>query len=166
VNLEGLRRPGVHGRWMLVVLLPFALVLARLPAYTDRREIRTLDGDAVRYLGVVVLTIGVVPRVGPMSVLGRRFTWPLATQEHHPFMTTRFYRYIQHPSCLGALLGMVGWMLVFRSGIGLILVVLLMLMLAGVIPQEEALLKSGFGEAYTGDPHRTWRLVPFLYGKM
>ena len=35
------------------------LVAAYLPAYTDRKEFWTLDGDAIRWLGVVVFAAAV-----------------------------------------------------------------------------------------------------------
>jgi protein-S-isoprenylcysteine O-methyltransferase Ste14 len=98
-----------------------------------------------------------------MFVLGRRFTWPLASQEAHRLETSGFYRVIRHPSYLGALLGGAGWVLVFRSGIGLILIGLLVPVLLGVIREEEALLATEFGDEYAAYRRRTWRLLPFLY---
>lgn len=77
---EGFRRPDAHGRWILLPFLVFSVLLAWLPAETDRRDLWTLDGDGVRWLGLVLLAAGCVLRVGPMFVLGRRFTWPLASQ--------------------------------------------------------------------------------------
>ena len=129
----------------------------------DRRGIATIDGDAVRYLGLILLIVGGGLRVGPMFVLGRRFTYPLATQEPHPLMTTGFYRFIRHPSYLGGLLGMVGWVLVFRSGVGLVLGLLLIPVFIGVIRAEEELLRAEFGEQYAAYQRRTWRLIPFVY---
>jgi len=78
-------------------------------------------------------------------------------------VTTGFYRFIRHPSYLGALLGTVGWVLVFRSGIGLLLTVLLIAMLVIVIRAEESLLLSEFGEEYAAYQRRTWLLLPFLF---
>ena len=73
------------------------------------------------------------------------------------------YRIIRHPSYLGALLGGSGWVLVFRSGIGLLLIALLVPVLIGTIRAEEAQLLSEFGENYADYRRRTWRLLPFLY---
>jgi protein-S-isoprenylcysteine O-methyltransferase Ste14 len=163
INLGGCTRPDARGRWILAPVALLTLVLTWLPAYSDRRDLWTLDGDAVRYLGLALLAVGSVLRVGPMFALGRRFTWPLATQEVHRLVTTGFYRFIRHPSYLGALLGGIGWVLVFRSGIGLLLIALLVPVLIGMIRAEEARLLSEFGENYADYRRRTWRLLPFLY---
>src|SRR5262249_26548361 len=144
IDLGGCTRPDARGRWILAPAALISLAMAWLPAYADRRDLGTLDGDAVRYLGLALLTVGGVLRGGPMFVLGRRFSWPLASQEAHRLETTGFYRVIRHPSYLGALLGAAGWVLAFRSGIGLILVGLLVPILLGVIRAEEALLAAEF----------------------
>lgn len=78
-------------------------------------------------------------------------------------MTTGFYRYIRHPSYLGAYLGGIGWVLVFRSVIGLVLMLLLALAFGWVVGKEEALLLTEFGDEYTAYRRRTWRLLPFVY---
>jgi protein-S-isoprenylcysteine O-methyltransferase Ste14 len=163
INLSGFKREDSRGRWIIAPVIVLTLALAGLPAYADRRDLGTLDGDVVRYLGLALLSVGGVLRVGPMFALGRRFTWPLATQEEHRLVTTGFYRIIRHPSYLGALLGGIGWVLVFRSGIGLLLILLLVPMFIRILPAEEALLLSEFGEAYAAYQRRTWRLLPFLY---
>jgi protein-S-isoprenylcysteine O-methyltransferase Ste14 len=163
IHLGGFKRPDARGRWLLAPMILIALALTWSPAYCDRRDLWTLDGDAVRYLGLALLSIGCVLRVGPMFVLGRRFTWPLASQEVHRLVTTGFYRYIRHPSYLGALLGMAGWVLVFRSGIGLVPFALLILLFLPILGAEEALLLSEFGETYEDYRRRTWRLIPFVY---
>src|SRR5438093_948839 len=53
VNLSSGRREDTSNRWIFVPVLILGFLLAWLPAYTDRREIWTLDGDFVRYLGLV-----------------------------------------------------------------------------------------------------------------
>jgi protein-S-isoprenylcysteine O-methyltransferase Ste14 len=162
-NLSGFQQPNARKRWLLVPVTLITVLLAWLPAYTDRRDLWTLDGDAVRYLGLVLFIAGCVLRVGPIFALGRRFTWPLASQEEHRLVTTGFYRYIRHPSYLGALMGTIGLVLVFRSGIGLPLVGLLVPIFFWIIPEEEARLRAEFGEDYAAYQRQTWRLLPFLY---
>jgi protein-S-isoprenylcysteine O-methyltransferase Ste14 len=162
-NGEGFRRPDAHGRWIILPVLVFSLLLAWLPAETDRRDLWTLDGEGVRWLGLVLLVVGCVLRVGPMFVLGRRFTWPLASQEEHRLVTSGFYRYIRHPSYLGALLGGIGWVLVFRSAIGLVLLLVLCLSFGWTVAKEEALLLTEFGDEYEAYRRRTWRMIPFVY---
>ncbi len=163
VSLRGFSRPDSRGRWLLFPFLLFTVLLAWLPAETDRRDFWTLDGDGVRYSGLALLTLGSVLRVGPMFALGGRFTWPLASQEDHRLVTTGFYRFIRHPSYLGALLGGIGWGLVFRSGVGLVLMALLCVCFGPFLRKEEALLVSEFGEEYQVYQRRTWRLIPFIY---
>jgi protein-S-isoprenylcysteine O-methyltransferase Ste14 len=163
LNLAGFTRKDSRGRWVLVPVALLSLAMAGLPAYLDRRDLWTLDGNAVRYLGLALLGLGCVLRVGPMFALGDRFTWPLARQESHRLVTTGFYRYIRHPSYLGALLGGAGWVLVFRCGIGALLFALLIPLGAPLVRAEEALLRQEFGEEYAAYERRTWRLIPFLF---
>jgi protein-S-isoprenylcysteine O-methyltransferase Ste14 len=163
INLGGCVRGDAQHRWVLAPFAGIALLIAGVPAYDDRREIATIDGEATRYLGLALMVVGAWFRVGPMFLLGRRFTWPVASQEPHPLLTTGLYRHIRHPSYLGGFVGGIGWVLVFRSGLGLILVALLVPMMKLVVDAEEALLAAEFGESYETYRRRTWRFIPYLY---
>jgi protein-S-isoprenylcysteine O-methyltransferase Ste14 len=162
-NISSGRREDTRNRWIFLPFLVLGFVLGWLPAYTDRRDIWTIDGDAVRYLGLALFVVGSVLRVGAVFVLGRRFSGLVAIQEGHELETGSLYRFIRHPSYLGLLLGMLGWVLVFRSAIGVLVALLFLPPLVARMNSEEALLESEFGERYAGDRRRTWRLVPFLY---
>jgi protein-S-isoprenylcysteine O-methyltransferase Ste14 len=162
-NLSGGRREDTKNRWILLPFLVVGLVLAWLPAYTDRHDIWTIDGDAVRYLGLALFVVGSVLRVAAVFVLGRRFSGLVAIQEGHELVTGGLYRVIRHPSYLGLLLGLFGWALIFRSAIGLLVSLLLLPPLMARMNSEEALLESEFGERYADYRRRTWRLLPFLY---
>jgi protein-S-isoprenylcysteine O-methyltransferase Ste14 len=119
---------------------------------------------AVRYLGLALFVIGSVLRVGGVFALGRRFSGLVAIQEGHELETGGLYGVIRHPSYLGLLLGFFGWVLVFRSVIGVLIISLLVLPLVVVrMNSEEALLESEFGERYPDYRRRTWRLLPFIY---
>lgn len=58
---------------------------------------------------------------------------------------------------------MLGWNLVFRSGIGLGLVPGLFLAILARIQDEEKFLESKFGAQYAEYKRGTWRLLPFVY---
>jgi protein-S-isoprenylcysteine O-methyltransferase Ste14 len=81
----------------------------------------------------------------------------------HTLVTTGIYGAIRHPSYLGLPLMALGWVFAFRSGVGLLLVVLTLLPLLARITSEEKLLQTQFGAEYDSYRARTWRLVPFLY---
>jgi protein-S-isoprenylcysteine O-methyltransferase Ste14 len=148
-------------RIVLLGSLPILAVLIFLPVYADRREMMVFDGDVVRYLGLVIYAAGCVFRIWPMFVLKKRFRAPWTTQQQHYLVTTGFYRYIRHPSYLGVILAMLGWFLVFRCWI--ILVVVFVLVPLGIpqIRKEEKMLVEEFGEEYAAYQKRTW-MLPFV----
>jgi protein-S-isoprenylcysteine O-methyltransferase Ste14 len=162
-NLSGGRREDTKNRWILIPFFVLGFVLAWLPAYTDRHEVGTIDGDMARYGGLAFYIIGCVLRLAPVFVLGRRFSGLVAIQEGHELVTGGLYRRIRHPSYLGLLLMLFGWALVFRSAIGVLLSLLLLPPLIARMNSEEALLASEFGERYADYRRRTWRLLPFVY---
>jgi protein-S-isoprenylcysteine O-methyltransferase Ste14 len=162
-NISSGRREDTANRWIFLPFLVLGFLLAWLPAYTDRCDLWTIDGDTVRYLGLALFVIGSVLRVAAVFVLGRRFSGLVAIQEGHELETGGLYRVIRHPSYLGLLLGLFGWALVFRSGIGVLVSLLLIPPLVARMNSEESLLESEFGDRYADYRRRTWRLLPFLY---
>jgi protein-S-isoprenylcysteine O-methyltransferase Ste14 len=162
-NISSGQREDTKNRWIFLPFLVLGFILGWLPAYTDRYDVWTLDGDAVRYLGLVLFTVGCVLRVGAVFVLGRRFSGLVAIQEGHELETGGLYRVIRHPSYLGLLVSLFGWALVFRSAIAVIASLLMIPPLVARMNSEEALLESEFGPRYSDYRRRTWRLVPFVY---
>jgi protein-S-isoprenylcysteine O-methyltransferase Ste14 len=134
-----------------------------LPAYTDRIGFWTLDGDLLRWFGVFLFAAGGILRLAPVFVLGRRFRSRVAMQPGHALVTTGIYGRIRNPSYLGLLVNLLGWVLAFRSGIGVFLVTLTVVPLLARITSEEKQLRKQFGADYDDYRARTWRLVPFLY---
>ena len=162
-NLSSGRREDASNRWILLPFLVLGIVLGWLPAYTDRREIATIDGDAVRYVGLALYIVGCVVRLAPVFVLGRRFSGLVAIQEDHELVTGGLYRVIRHPSYLGLLIMSLGWSLAFQSDAGIVLTAILLVPLVARIQAEEALLRSHFGAEYDRYRDRTSRLIPGLY---
>jgi protein-S-isoprenylcysteine O-methyltransferase Ste14 len=150
-------------RWVLVVFGAIGLIHGFLPAYTDRIGFWTLDGDTLRWFGLVLYAAGGVIRLWPVFVLGHRFSGLVAIQRGHTLVTTGIYQRIRHPSYLGLLIIMLGGALVFRSGVGVLLTALVLVPLVARMNAEEALLSSQFGAEYNAYRARTWRLVPYSY---
>jgi uncharacterized membrane protein len=127
------------------VILAFGLIgllAAYLPAYTDRKGCWTFDGDAIGWLGVILL---------------------VAIQPGHEFVTSGIYGVIRHPSYLGLLVNSLGWALAFRSGVGILLTALLIPPLLARIRAEERLLRTEFGGKYeAGSGGRTILSPPGL----
>jgi protein-S-isoprenylcysteine O-methyltransferase Ste14 len=134
-----------------------------VPAYTDRTDVWTLDGDAIRWLGVVLFAAGGALRIWPVFVLGRRFSGLVAIQSGHTLVTSGVYGVIRHPSYLGLLVNSLGWALAFRSGVGVLLTALTIPPLVARLRAEERLLSAQFGDAYDAYRSRTSRLLPGIY---
>jgi protein-S-isoprenylcysteine O-methyltransferase Ste14 len=162
-NLSPGEREDRSNRWVIAAFGLLGLLSAFLPAWTDRKELWTLGGDAVRWLGVFLFAAGGALRLWSVFVLSRRFSGLVAIQPGHELATTGIYAVIRHPSYLGLLVNALGWALAFRSGVGVLLAALMVPPLLARIRAEEALLRAHFGEPYDAYRSRTSRLLPGLY---
>ena len=98
-----------------------------------------------------------------MFVLGKRFSGLVAIQPGHTLVTTGIYTTIRNPSYLGLILGTLGWALVFRSIVGIVLTALILIPLVARMNAEENLLREHFGAEYDAYWARTKRLIPWVY---
>src|SRR5215216_1769410 len=57
-NLSPGEREDRTNRWVIVAFAIIGFLSAYLPAYTDRHEIWIIDGDAIRWLGVILFIMG------------------------------------------------------------------------------------------------------------
>ena len=162
-NLSSGVREDRANRWVLVAFGVIGLLLGYLPALTDRLDVMTIDGEAVRWLGVALYAAGGALRIAPVFVLQERFSGLVALQPGHQLVTDGLYGVIRNPSYLGLLVASLGWALAFRSGVGVVLTACLLPPLIARIRAEEALLAEAFGAQYEAYRARTWRLVPGLY---
>src|SRR5215467_7130201 len=162
-NLSTGEREDRANRWVIAAFAVIGLLFAYLPAWTDRHELWTIDGDAVRWLGVILYTAGGALRIWPVYLLGNRFSGLVAIQPGHTLLTTGIYGVIRHPSYLGLLVNAFGWGLAFRSWAGVVLAALLVPLLLARIRSEEALLRAQFGAEYDAYRARTSRLIPGVF---
>jgi protein-S-isoprenylcysteine O-methyltransferase Ste14 len=162
-NLSTGVREDRANRWVIAAFAVIGLLFAYLPAWIDRHELWTIDGDAVRWIGVILYTAGGALRIWPVYVLGNRFSGLVAIQPGHTLLTTGIYGVIRHPSYLGLLVNAFGWGLAFRSWAGVLLAALLVPLLLARIRSEEALLRDQFGAEYDAYCARTSRLIPGVF---
>lgn len=162
-NLSPGLREDPGNRWVIAALTLIGLLEAYLPAYADRKAFWTIDGDPMRWLGVVLFAAGGALRIWPVFVLGRRFSGLVAIQPGHTLASNGVYGVIRHPSYLGLLVNALGWGLAFRSGVGVLLTALMIPPLLARIRAEERLLRTQFGAEYGAYCARTSRLIPGFY---
>jgi protein-S-isoprenylcysteine O-methyltransferase Ste14 len=158
------RREDPSSRWIFIPLIIVAIVFAWLPPHLDHLNRWTIDGDSLRYLGLIMTAIGGFVRVATVFELGHRFSMFVAVQRNHRLKTDGLYRFLRHPGYFGALLVMTGWAFVFRSAIGLLLTAAMCVPIIALIRAEEEFLVREFGEQYRSYQQRTrWRLFPRIY---
>lgn len=146
------------------LLVFHSLFTAFLMPYMDARDLWVLPGgDVTRWVGFVVLALGVSLRLGPMLELGRRFVSVVAVQEGHTLHTRGFYRWVRHPSYLGILLMDLGFAGVFRSVVALALMPVVFWMFKRRMDVEEAFMVEQFGAGYRDFMARTARILPRVY---
>ncbi|HLJ62145.1 MAG TPA: isoprenylcysteine carboxylmethyltransferase family protein [bacterium] len=162
-NLSSGEREDRSNRWVISALGLIGLLSGYVPAWTDRTEFWTLDGDTIRWLGVILFVAGSALRLWPAFVLGRRFSGFVAIQPGHTLVTTGIYGVIRHPSYLSLLVSTLGWALAFRSGVGVLLTALTLAPVVARIHSEEKLLGTQFGDEYEAYRSKTSRLIPGLY---
>jgi protein-S-isoprenylcysteine O-methyltransferase Ste14 len=162
-NLSQGVREDRSNRWVITAFMVLSVVNGFLPAFTDRHDFWTVDGDRVRWIGVVLYGLGGALRLWPVHVLGNRFSGLVAIQPGHELVTGGIYRHVRHPSYLGLLITVLGWGLAFRSGVGVLIAALHLVPLVARMNAEERLLRSEFGEKYAAFCRRTSRLVPGVY---
>ncbi len=150
-------------RWVLIAFMIIALLAAYFSAYTDRIGFWVIGGSGVRWLGVVICSLGSVIRLIPVFVLKKRFSGLVAIQAEHKLETHGIYGLVRNPSYLGMLITAVGWALAFRSIVGIILSLFILIPLIPRIRSEEQLLRAHFGLEYENYFARTWRLIPWIY---
>lgn len=153
-----------HGNdWIFVPLLAMGLMMGWLSAYCDRHNCWTIGGEGVRYAGLIVFLTGAILRIAAMRTLGKRFSVWVAIQKNHQLETSGLYRLVRHPSYTGAIMNLLGWAMVFRSVLGMMLAVGMGLLLVSRIRAEERLLVAKFGSEYTEYQKRSWKLAPLVY---
>jgi protein-S-isoprenylcysteine O-methyltransferase Ste14 len=162
-NLSSGLQEDRDNRWVIAAFVLVGVLDGFLPAWADRNEFWMIDGQTIRWVGVVLFAVGGGLRIWPVFVLGHRFSGLVAIQPDHTLETGGIYGFIRNPSYLGLLVMTLGWGLAFGTGMGIVLTALLVPPLIARMDAEEALLSTRFGREYEAYRSRTPRLLPWLW---
>ena len=154
-----------HGSKLVVILSIYAGVfLGFATSFSLRRFAMGAGWELMFTLGIAIWLAGIAFRLYSMRVLGRFFTYDVAISEGQHVVEAGPYRWIRHPSYLGALITMLGLGMTMTNWAAIVVpAVVLAIGYAYRIPIEERALVAGLGEEYRQYSARTWRLVPYVF---
>ncbi|MDE2400649.1 MAG: isoprenylcysteine carboxylmethyltransferase family protein [Burkholderiales bacterium] len=116
------------------------------------------------WVGLATVVSGMLLRMHCWRVLGEFFTHTVTIADNHRVVDNGAYRWIRHPSYLGALLTLIGLGLALGNyGSIALLVIGSMAVYIYRIETEEAALESALGDSYTQFKKTRKRLIPFVY---
>ncbi|MFX0009826.1 MAG: methyltransferase family protein [Candidatus Hermodarchaeota archaeon] len=150
---------------LMFLLAPFFLIAA---FYENKLLVSSIlpfwDSIIVSYVGFVIyLSAGILVIVG-RTQLGKFGSGELLTQKDHKLYTEGIYKRIRNPMYFGALIAVIGFGLVFRTIITLVLVAIIYFIVFKMrITEEERLLTETFGDEFTEYKKRSKKLIPFIY---
>ncbi|MHA2398488.1 MAG: methyltransferase family protein [Promethearchaeota archaeon] len=149
----------------MILTSPFFLI----GAFYENKILITLflpfwNNIIVSYLGFTIYLSGGLFTIIARTQLGRFGTGELIIEKDHQLITNGVYNYIRNPMYSGALIAVIGFCLVFRSVIILIVMFIYYFLIFRMrILEEERLLLKKFGELFEEYKKRTKRLIPFIY---
>ncbi|MDO9238108.1 MAG: isoprenylcysteine carboxylmethyltransferase family protein [Aquabacterium sp.] len=116
------------------------------------------------YAGLGVILAGMLLRMHCWRVLGAFFTHTVTIADDHRVVDSGAYKWLRHPSYLGALLTMAG-MGMALGNVGSLLMLILGSLAIYIyrIEVEESALEIALGDAYTQFKQSRKRLIPFVY---
>ncbi|MDE2090627.1 MAG: isoprenylcysteine carboxylmethyltransferase family protein [Gammaproteobacteria bacterium] len=131
-------------------------------AYTPYGHI--LPRVPIQIMGFIIMGIGIFIRTLAIIQLGRFHTPKVAVLADHRVVSIGLYRYVRHPSYLGALIAYLGWSLALDNWLSLMIIMTLTTVAYLYrIHEEEAALCDALGDAYANYQHRTKRLIPGIF---
>jgi protein-S-isoprenylcysteine O-methyltransferase Ste14 len=119
--------------------------------------------DWLRWVGAVMLFIGISLLWSAHHHIGRSFSSFIAFKENQTFVDTGPYSLIRHPIYTTYMLNYIGGgLLAANIVLTVIPIIGFSLMIAFRIDEEEAMLVEQYGERYMSYMERTGRFLPFL----
>ncbi|MBS1730145.1 MAG: isoprenylcysteine carboxylmethyltransferase family protein [Bacteroidetes bacterium] len=118
----------------------------------------------VTIIGFTMIFIGIIIRVWAIRTLGKYFTATVILQHQQTLITKGPYRFIRHPSYLGAFLSIVGCAVFLNAywSIALAFIFMGASYIVRIRVEERALVRF-FGNDYREYSKKTWRIFPLIW---
>ena len=130
-------------------------------AYTTNTSESSL---ALTSLGLGMLITGIAIRIWAIKTLGKHFTATVTLTDDHQFISSGPYRFVRHPSYLGAFMAIVGCPVLLNATWATLLSFIFMTIAYVIrISVEEKMLTSYFGTSYEKYKRKTKMIIPFIW---
>jgi len=149
----------------MLLLSPFFLIGAFLEnKFLISQILPFWDNIIISYFGFILFLIGSLLILVARAQLGRFGTAELNTEEDHQLYSEGVYKHIRNPMYSGGLIATIGFCLVFRCIIILIIMFIYTFLIYRMrIIEEERILLEKFGKEFEEYKNKTKKLIPFLY---
>jgi protein-S-isoprenylcysteine O-methyltransferase Ste14 len=115
-------------------------------------------------VGVVLVVIGLMIRIGSILTLKQYFTYSVAKVEDHQLIETGLYKSIRHPGYLGQLIIFIGISTSLSNWLSILLMMIpVCIGYAYRINVEEKFMVEQLGENYLNYQKRTKKIIPLIY---
>ncbi len=157
-NVKRAEPPVLLARWHAYLFETIAV----LAAYGDPRNVLVMDESAtVRWLGLGLFATGAALMNWAMYIQALHLSaLPVAAPE---LLDAGPYRHLRHPNYLAALFYCLGFALLFRSWLGVGLMLAQVAAVIHRIENEEELLARRHGAVWAERARTSWKLIPYLY---
>jgi protein-S-isoprenylcysteine O-methyltransferase len=131
---------------LLMIAGPLVWVVSIGLAFT---RIGAFHLPRLQLAGLLAMAVGIVVRSVAIAQLGRFHTPNVAVLVDHEVKSTGLYRYVRHPSYLGALIAFAGFGLALGNWLSLLVIVLITpAIYLHRVREEECALTEALGERY------------------
>ena len=155
--------------WTVIPFLVLTL-LGFAAAILDFVYLQNFNFQIFAIAGLLLLLIGGLIRMKARLELKRKAGFSSYTEtgrikvvKDHQLVMDGFYKYIRHPIYLGEILRNLGFVVIFSSVYGIVIVLLASTFLHFRIQLEEKMLTSVFGEKYKEYRRNTNKIIPYIY---
>lgn len=164
LKLEEAREERNRDRNTVLLILLLSLVSAAAPVLDWAYWHPQRHHPSAVLIGLGLMAGGIGLRIWSILALGALFTPTVQIRKEHQLIQTGPYRWVRHPSYLGAFLALLGGAVLLESWIGIAICLCLMSIAYYIrITLEEKALVEAFGEKYMQYQEQTFRLVPFFW---
>ncbi|HEX7692022.1 MAG TPA: isoprenylcysteine carboxylmethyltransferase family protein [Sediminibacterium sp.] len=149
---------------IIVILLMSSLSVVASVVEWAYRNNAVESSISMTIAGALLLVLGIAVRVWAIRTLGKHFTATVTLTDDHQLVRTGPYRFVRHPSYLGAFMAIMGCPIFLNAwwatGIAIAAMTIAYYLRIGV---EEKMLSSYFGDKYLEYSKQTKRIIPFIW---